>query len=42
MADKITASIAGEPSPNRHLPPGDALLRSLGQFAGANHHHGVQ
>lgn len=41
MVHRIATAIAGDPAPNRHQPPVDARLRSLGKFAGANHHQGI-
>lgn len=41
MVHKITTAIAGDPALDRHQPPDDARLRSLGEFAGANHDLGI-
>ena len=41
MVHRITTAIAADQALNRHQPPGDARLRSLGEFAGANHDQGI-
>ena len=41
MVHRITIAIADDPTLDRHQPPVDARLRSLGEFAGANHDQGI-